>query len=56
MIQKIKHLLSALFTLFLFGCGQQGPLYMPGDPAPIYVPPEQRQPQVQQPEPEPEQK
>jgi predicted small lipoprotein YifL len=54
-MQKIKYLFCSLLTLFLLGCGQQGPLYLPGDEAPIYVPPEERQAQQPQaPEPEPE--
>jgi len=32
--------LLALFTAFLlFGCGQSGPLYIPGDPSRIENPP-----------------
>ena len=36
---RIAYLLS-LF-LFLAGCGQSGPLYLPGDPTEIREPPEQ---------------
>lgn len=30
-----------LLTLVLAGCGQSGPLYIPGDPSTIHPPPEQ---------------
>ena len=30
-----------LLTLFLTGCGQSGPLYIPGNPSTIHPPPEQ---------------
>ncbi len=40
-MQKILYLFS-LFALLIVGCGQQGPLYLPGDEPPIYVPPEER--------------
>jgi predicted small lipoprotein YifL len=30
-----------LLTLFLAGCGQSGPLYIPGNPSTIHPPPEQ---------------
>jgi predicted small lipoprotein YifL len=32
-----------LLTLVLAGCGQSGPLYIPGDPSTIHPPPEQVQ-------------
>jgi len=35
-----KSILIALLTiLFLAGCGQSGPLYIPGDPSSIEAPP-----------------
>ena len=39
---KLGLLLTA--CLLLIACGQLGPLYMPGKPAPIYVPPEPKAP------------
>ncbi|MDH3612476.1 MAG: lipoprotein [Gammaproteobacteria bacterium] len=33
-------LAALLLTLTLTGCGQSGPLYVPGDPSSIKVPPE----------------
>ena len=35
----MKRLLAVLVTLFIFGCGQSGPLYIPGDPSRIENPP-----------------
>ncbi len=32
---------ALLFILFLAGCGQSGPLYIPGDPSSIEPPAEQ---------------
>lgn len=32
-----------LLTLVLAGCGQSGPLYVPGEPSTIHPPPEQTQ-------------
>ncbi len=31
---------ALLMSLFLIGCGQSGPLYVPGDPSSINVQPE----------------
>ncbi len=39
MLKKLLLLLTAGLT----GCGQFGPLYLPDQPPPIYVPKEQRQ-------------
>jgi len=40
----MKSVILTLATLFLLGvlagCGQSGPLYVPGDPSSINVPPE----------------
>jgi predicted small lipoprotein YifL len=36
-----------LLSLVLAGCGQSGPLYIPGDPSTIHPPPEQAQPDQQ---------
>jgi len=33
-------LTALLLTLLLAGCGQSGPLYVPGDPSSIKAPPE----------------
>jgi len=30
---------ALLFVLFIAGCGQSGPLYIPGDPSSIEAPP-----------------
>ncbi len=38
---KSKLLLMCLICLGLQACGQTGPLYMPDDTPPIYVPPEE---------------
>jgi predicted small lipoprotein YifL len=36
-----KTIAALLFMLFLAGCGQSGPLYIPGEPASTEPPPEQ---------------
>ncbi len=36
---KVIHLL--ILFLVLAGCGQTGPLYLPDDIPPVYVPPEE---------------
>lgn len=33
-------------SLLMQACGQTGPLYMPGDPAPIHVPKEQPEDEI----------
>ncbi len=38
----IKFWSGSILTFFLLSCGQQGPLYLPGEKPPIYVPPEER--------------
>ncbi|GAB4253936.1 MAG: hypothetical protein Kow0065_00470 [Methylomicrobium sp.] len=40
---KIVLLFIALSSLYFSGCGQTGPLYLPGQPAPIKVPKEKPQ-------------
>ena len=35
----MKRLLAVLVTLVIFGCGQSGPLYIPGNPSRIENPP-----------------
>ena len=35
----MKRLLALCATLVLFGCGQSGPLYIPGEPSRIQNPP-----------------
>ena len=43
---KFHHLLKLLFLVpLLCSCGQMGPLYLPGTPAPIHVGKEEQQPQ-----------
>jgi predicted small lipoprotein YifL len=32
-----KYFASLLLVLWLGGCGQKGPLYLPDEPAPIHV-------------------
>ena len=34
---------ALLLSMFLFGCGQSGPLYLPGNPSTVQTPPEQPQ-------------
>jgi predicted small lipoprotein YifL len=38
---KLTTLAALLFILFLAGCGQSGPLYIPGEPAAVEPPAEQ---------------
>ena len=39
-MKRITLLMAALASLFLFsGCGQSGPLYVPGNPSTMAVPP-----------------
>ena len=40
MKSTICTLAALLLSLMLFGCGQSGPLYVPGDPSSIKTPPE----------------
>ena len=35
----MKRLLAVLTALVLFGCGQSGPLYIPGNPSRVEHPP-----------------
>jgi len=42
-----------LTGLILSGCGQPGPLYLPGDKPPIYVPPEAQPETKTEPKPAP---
>ena len=42
----ITTLAALLFTLSLAGCGQSGPLYIPGDPSSIETP--QKPPQTEE--------
>lgn len=41
MLMKSTTLAALLSILFLAGCGQSGPLYVPGDPSSIEPPAEQ---------------
>lgn len=44
---KVHYLLTLLFlTDLLYGCGQIGPLYLPGTPPPIHVEKSEQQPQT----------
>jgi len=41
-MKRLRYLISVLGFMFLFaGCGQSGPLYIPGDPSTMAVPPSQ---------------
>ena len=41
-MKRLTFLTTALACLFLFsGCGQSGPLYVPGNPSTMAVPPSQ---------------
>lgn len=41
-MKRLTFLLAGLACLFLFsGCGQSGPLYVPGNPSQMAVPPAQ---------------
>ncbi len=41
-MKRLMLLMSAVATLSLFsGCGQSGPLYVPGNPSQMAVPPSQ---------------
>jgi predicted small lipoprotein YifL len=46
-----KHSLFLLSFIALTGCGQVGPLYLPGTPPPIHVEPEPK-PEAKKPAPE----
>lgn len=40
-MKRLTFLLAVMASLFVIaGCGQSGPLYIPGDPSQIAVPPE----------------
>jgi predicted small lipoprotein YifL len=44
-MKRLTFLFSALaFMILLSGCGQSGPLYLPGDPSTIAAPPEEAVP------------
>jgi predicted small lipoprotein YifL len=50
-MKRLTFLISVLAFMFLFsGCGQSGPLYIPGNPSQMAVPPSQ--PPVSEEEPE----
>ncbi|MGZ4998243.1 MAG: LPS translocon maturation chaperone LptM [Methylobacter sp.] len=49
-MKPYKLLLLLLLSPVIVGCGQPGPLYLPGQPAPIHVEPEP----AQKPQPKPE--
>ena len=41
-MKRLTFLITTLALLFLFsGCGQSGPLYVPGNPSTMAVPPSQ---------------
>lgn len=52
---KPYNILLLLLNMILAGCGQPGPLYLPGHAAPIYVAPEPALKPEPKPEPKPEQ-
>lgn len=39
MTTSLRAIAALLLAMFLFGCGQSGPLYVPGDPSTIQPPP-----------------
>ena len=39
MNNSVRVIAALLLAMFLFGCGQSGPLYVPGDPSTIQPPP-----------------
>lgn len=41
MSHAIRALAALSFALLLAGCGQSGPLYLPGDPSQVQTPPPQ---------------
>lgn len=44
-MQRLTFLIAAFAFMFLFsGCGQSGPLYIPGNPSQMAVPPSQPPP------------
>ena len=43
MTSSLRALLASLLFMFLVGCGQSGPLYVPGDPSTVQPPPESQQ-------------
>ena len=55
LITMKNYSLFLLLLTALTGCGQVGPLYLPGTPPPIHVEPEPK-PEAKKPAPEPEQK
>jgi len=41
-MKRLTFLIAVLASMFLFsGCGQSGPLYIPGNPSQMAVPPSQ---------------
>jgi len=50
-MKRLTFLFSALAFLFLFsGCGQSGPLYIPGNPSTMAVPPAEQPAREEEPE------
>ncbi len=54
-MKRLTFLIAAFaFTFLLSGCGQSGPLYIPGNPSQMAVPPSQPPVSEAEPEEEPE--
>ena len=50
-MKRLTFLMAVLASLFLFsGCGQTGPLYIPGNPSQMAVPPSRDTTSVEEPE------
>ncbi len=56
-MKRLTFLIAAFAFTFLFsGCGQSGPLYIPGNPSQMAVPPSQPPPSEEESEEKPEEK
>jgi predicted small lipoprotein YifL len=50
-MKRLMSLIAVLAFMFLFsGCGQSGPLYIPGNPSQMAVPPSQQPVSEEEPE------
>jgi len=50
-MKRLTSLIAVLSFMFLFsGCGQSGPLYIPGNPSQMAVPPSQQPVSEEEPE------
>lgn len=43
MVSQLRTLTALFIVMLVAGCGQSGPLYLPGDPSEIQPPPEAQQ-------------